>query len=375
MTSRNTPPLVAWVALAQLAAVSLSAAPPPVLGENTGAPMGPRPRLLLSLPDHANTPDGMTLDEKTGDLYLASPNFNDPRWPGVILRIDARNRHSIWFEMPAHPRTGRGCPMGMDIGPDDNLYVADNQYFNDKNRQSRLMRVLRRDGRPAGCEVAVEGFRLANAVLWIGDRVFVSDTFLDIPDRPGMSAVYRFDKAELGRGPVKLGPGLDDPHIVATFTTVPNHRNDLAGADGLARDRAGNLYSGNFGDGVIHRIRFDARGVPTVDVLIRDPRLSCADGMFGDLETGLLYVADSEKNAIHAFTPEGKWWTVWRNGDTDGSDGLLDQPCELLRRGDELVVACFDMPFPGLTNQKYDAAHTVHVLPLERARHGTKAGR
>ncbi|MDP6046759.1 MAG: hypothetical protein QGG25_14220, partial [Phycisphaerae bacterium] len=27
-----------------------------------------RPKLLISLPDYANTPDGMTLDEKTGDI-------------------------------------------------------------------------------------------------------------------------------------------------------------------------------------------------------------------------------------------------------------------------------------------------------------------
>lgn len=326
-----------------------------------------RPKLLAALPAYGNTPDGMCLDSKTGDIILASPNFNDPTYPGVLFKISPDDCVSLYFPMPLHPETGYGCPMGMSIGPDGHLYVADNQYFYDKDYKSRLMRVVREGGKPVRAEVVVEGFKLANAVAWNGDSVYVSDTFFDLPDKPGASGVFRISLEEMQGDVVRLKPGLDDPHLIATFTTnVNNPREDPAGADGITFDSKGNLYCGNFGDGVISKITFDESGnVASNRVLIKDPKFSCCDGMFCDVRKDLIYYADSEKNAIHVFTPEGKVWTLWQNGNTDGSDGLLDQPCEVLVRGGKLYIACFDMPFPGLMNQEFDAWHTVHVIQLD----------
>lgn len=337
-----------------------------------------RPRLVAALPACGNTPDGMCLDKKTGDIILASPNFNDPTYPGVLFCIDRDDRLSLYFAMPVHPDTKRGCPMGMSIGPDGHIYVADNQYFNDKNYKSRLIRVVRDGGKPVRAEVVAEGFKLANAVAWKENAVYVSDTFFDIPDKPGMSGVFRIARDEMQDAVVQLKPGLDDPHLVATFTTnVNNPRQDAAGADGITFDSRGNLYVGNFGDGVISKITFDRTGaVASNRVLIKDPKFSCCDGMFCDLETDLIYFADSEKNAIHVFNPEGKIWTLWQNGPTDGSDGLLDQPCEVLVRGGKLYIACFDMPFPGLLNQQFDPWHTVSAIrlaPQERGRSASPA--
>ena len=329
-----------------------------------------RPELIDALPAFGNTPDGMCLDKATGDILLASPNFNDPAYPGVLFRIDQSDRVSPYFVMPVHPDTGRGCPMGVSIGPDGNLYVADNQYFHDKDYKSRLIRVMREKGRPIRGEVVAQGFKLANAVAWREKAVYVSDTFLDIPDKPGTSGVFRITIDELRDNVVQLEPGLGDPHLIATFTTdVNNSRQDPAGADGITFDSQGNLYSGNFGDGVISKITFDETGaVASNRVLIRDPKFTCCDGMFCDLATDLIYFADSQKNAIHVFNPAGEITTLWQNGNTDGSDGLLDQPCEVLLRGDRLYVACFDMPFPGLVNKTFDSWHTVHAIRLPSKR-------
>jgi len=358
---------IAWKQLAvvlMLAAVAALAgceAQPP-------APEGAKPSLFLSLDDKYNTPDGMTLDSGTGDIILSCPNFNDTKHPGVLVKIDPQNNLTPYFDMPPHPETGKAGPMGLDFGPDGNLYVADNQYFNDKDHKSRLIRVNIKDGKPVGADVVVDGFKLSNAVIWKGNNVYVSDTFFDLEDKPGSSGIYCIGLDEMNAGCVKLKPkGTDDPHLIATFTTVPNHRNDLAGADGLTFDSKGNLYTGNFGDGVFSKITFDADGkVASNEVIIRDKEMPCVDGIFCDLATDEIYITDSEKNAIHVLSPDGKLRTIWENDDTDGSDGLLDQPCEVLIRGKELIIVCFDMSFPGLKNSAYDKHHTLSVIQLDK---------
>jgi hypothetical protein len=94
--------------------------------------------------------------------------------------------------------------------------------------------------------------------------------------------------------------------------------------------------------------------------------MTCVDGIFCDLKTDEIYVADSEKNAVHIITPQGDFRTLWMNDDSDGSDGLLDQPCEPLIRGNELIIVNFDMPFPGLKNSAYDKYHTLSVIKLNK---------
>ncbi|MFW6162331.1 MAG: SMP-30/gluconolactonase/LRE family protein [Planctomycetota bacterium] len=324
-----------------------------------------RPKLFLSLPEYAHLPDGMT-KAPDGNIILACPNYyHDQRYPAVLLKIAPDKKWHIWLQMPIHPDTNRSGPMGLEFGPDGNLYVADLQYFWDTDFKSRLIRVNVEDGKPVSTDVVADGFKLANAVRWKGDHVYVSDTYFDLPDKPHQSGIYRFRLDELREGTVHLKPAPKDPHLIAQFTTVPNERKDSAGADGLCFDKRGNLYCSLFGDGAVYKITFDDQGnVASNECIVRDKRLPCGDGMVYDPRRDRIYVADSQNNAIHIIHPDGKHETLWENADADGSTGLLDQPCEPFLYGNRLIISNFDGNFPGLKNKSHDHHHTLSVISL-----------
>lgn len=324
-----------------------------------------RPSLYLELPEYCNTPDAMTLDGE-GNIILSVPNFNESTYPGILLRITPDRQHRILFPMPVHPDTKRSGPMGLDMGPDGNLYVADAQYFYAKHK-SRLIRVNMEDGRAVGSQVVAEGFNLANAVKWKGDAVYVTETFLDTPDKSGMGGVYRIHMDEMGDEPVHIKPGGDDPHLLATFQARDPDVENPASADGMCFDSEGNLYTGLFGDGAFFRLTFDAEGnVESKERLLRTDRMPCVDGIFCDRGEGKIYITDSAQNAVHVYDiSAGELTTLWKNDDTDGSGGLLDQPCEPIIRNGKLIVVNFDMPMPGMTNTAFDRPYTISAIDLE----------
>jgi sugar lactone lactonase YvrE len=334
-----------------------------VLGGNsrgTPSPADPlkRAELLVTLPEYCNTPDGMTLDHQK-NIILSCPNFNNRAYPALLLKIDRKNQVSIFFVPPVHADTHRAGPMGLEFDSAGNLYIADNQYFADKNHKSRLLKVIFRDGRPERTVVVASGLMLSNAVrIWNG-HVYLSDTILDEDSKPLVSGVYRFRLDEEG---VAIQPGTKDPHLIATIETQSSLR---FGADGMAFDPAGNLYLGNFADGLVHKLTMGADGRASVSLYAQSPEMQSADGLLADSK-GNIYVADLKGNAVVVIRPGGKVETIARNGDTDGKDGSLDGPCEVILRDNDLIVANFDTPFEGCVNTKFDQPHTLSVIRMKK---------
>lgn len=333
------------------------------------------PSLLVELPDHCNTPDGCTL-APNGDVILSVPNFNnnllpkDQQAPAILMRITPDNQIVDFYKFAAkdlHPDTKKVGPMGCDFGPDGHLYVADNHFFFDKNHKSRLLRINIKDGKPVGCDVVVEGFIVSNAVIWHGDTVYVSETILDEKPRPLPSGIYAFKLKELqGKKPVKLKPwtkDAPDPHLI---TVIHSSGKIGFGADGLTFDSRGNLYCGIFEDGTVHKITFGKDGkVASNTVWAKAPHMKCCDGIFCDLRDDKIYVADMILNAVQVVCPCATVTTVASNADTDGTGGLIDQPCEVLIRGNDLIVVNMDMPFEGVVNTKFDKPWTLSVIKLD----------
>jgi sugar lactone lactonase YvrE len=317
--------------------------------------------LLVELPDYCNTPDAMAL-LPDGSFVLSVPNYNDPNAGAFIMKISADNKVSKFFIPPPHPKTGKTGPMGICLAPSGDLYYADNQFSPDTPQTSRVMRIVMKDGNPQEAVTVVSGMNVANAVAIKGNYVYVSETILVPDSKPLISGIFRF---KIGDEGIELKKPLkDDPHLITTIESF--HPTIGYGADGLCFDTKGDLYCGNFADGTIHKITFDNLGkVKSNTIFVKDPKMKCADGLFCDRKTDRILVADMIQNAIQIVYPDGSVETIAMNGDTDGADGGIDQPCEAILRGDEVIISNMDWPFEGVVNMTWDKPYTLSVVKLK----------
>jgi sugar lactone lactonase YvrE len=330
-----------------------------------------RPKLFKRFGDHVNVPDGLAQD-KHGNVFLAAPNYVDKSYPGAIMKMDKRSgKWTVFVTGLIHPEVGRGAPMGMEFAEDGNLYYCDNQYFSDKNYKSRVMRVvIDGDGEPVRVEPVVENVKLANALRVRGNAIFFTDTFFDVEGK-NLGGVYRVPISAFKDRPARLLPKTQweqDPYCLGVTECTPlPHRKDTAAADGMCFDKSGNIYTGNFGDGHFYvlKLRKDGQYERPQTLLNDTKQLPCVDGICYYPEKDWIIITDSERNAVLYWDIRAaKLGLLWMNDDTDGADGLLDQPCEPMVWDGKLLIVNFDMTFPGLKNARNDDAHTLSVIDL-----------
>jgi len=359
--------LVAIVAIAALAGCRPSVPNPTPSVTTPERPQAPaevkKSELLVELPlDICNTADAMCL-LPDGNIILSVPNFNDLSQPSVLMKITPDNQVEKFLDLPTHPETGKPLgPLGICVAPSGDLFLAD--YQMEGERQSRVMRIVMNDGQPQEIVPMITGFRVSNAVIVRDGYLYVSETQIDPEAKPATSGVFRFKLDELEDAIIELAtPVTDDPHLIGTIETF-NEELPL-GADGLAFDPEGNLYIGNFSDGTVHRFELDQEGnVAKNEIFAKADFMKSADGLFFDPRTDKIYVADSKANAVQVVSPDRSVQTLAQNGETDGLDGGMDQPCEVLIRGNELIVSNMDWPVPGCINTKYDKPCTLSVIKL-----------
>lgn len=357
-----------------------------LVAQANGPPKAAVARLFLELPQEANTPDGLGL-ASDGTLILSVPNFNNdhlikrgmisaPAGP-FMASIDKQDRFAHWYDFKPedmHPDTGHVGPMDNAFGPDGNLYVADMQVFFSKEHKSRILRINVDNGRATGVQVVAEGMIAANGLYWMGDTLFVTDSLLVDPatqakGAPLVSGVYALGLQEMsGNMPVRITPynaNKRDPHLVHAFTSSGRMG---FGADGVTGNDKGDLYVSVIEDATVYRLTLDKNHHATsASVFAKGDGLQSSDGIIFDVARQMFYTADFLGNAVHAIDREGHVTTLHKNGDNNGADGSLDQPAEVILRGNQLIIVNMDMAWatPGLSvNKQVDDRYNLSVIDL-----------
>jgi len=333
------------------------------------------PELLTVLPEGCNAPNGAALD-KTGNIIMTMPNSHNNYLikigelsttdPKKIIKIDSENNISDWYvfkDGDKYVKTGGINPKDCDFGPDGHLYLTDGH--------GRLLRINVKNGEAIDMDALVEGFNLANGLVWNDTILFVSESILErnkgSNDKDNksfvISGIYSFTLKELQSGSIKLIPFSEnnkDDHLIETFKS--SHKIGV-GADGVAVDAEGNLFTAIFEDGVLYKTVFDDSNVVIETNLFTLPNtMKSADGIIYDSVSNKIYVTDLVDNAVHSVNMEGNVSTLHKNDNTDGSDGFLEAPVDVVIKDRELIILNWDGGFG--VNKTPDKPFTISKINL-----------
>lgn len=328
-------------------------------------------RLFTLLPEeYVCTPDGMEIDRE-GNLIVSCPNYADDEMSGCMIRIDKNKNITKWFDVPVHPETGVARNMGIAFDKDWNMFICDNQPWCGREEfawKGRMLKVIfDEEGRVQDWYTVADGMEHPNGVRIYKDYMYVTQSYLTkVKDSSGnlVSCVYRFP---LDARNIKITNTMDDEYIFTTFVTK-NPRCQY-GADGIEIDSKGNMYVGNFGDGEVWKIRLDEYGDMAEKELYakNEEELVSTDGMILDEDTGNLYIADFNNNAIVMIDKERNVRRIAQSPDCDGFNGELDQPGEPIIWNGKLIASCFDLVTDETKiNTEHEMPATMAELDLEK---------
>ena len=335
--------------------------------------------LLANLPLYFNSPASLTIDNNNNILFT-SPNLHNDAFvkQGIMKKaesptiglIDANNKVSIWYTFlpkDMEPKSGTIVPMGIAKGPDGNIYVADMQLW--AGGESRVLRLSVKEGNAVNVEVVAKGFSFPNALAWKGNDLFISDTVLaTVKGKSTTSGIYKINLNELNaKKPLQItsyeSKNNFDQHLIETFQS----NGSLGfGANGLAVDEVGNLYTGIMEEGIVYKTTLNEDHTPKATTLFAKGMIA-PDGIQWDHISKALYATDLFANAVYRIDLNGELTLLAKNGDTDGANGEIDGPGEVIIRGNKAYVTNFDAAFgvPKMVNTKPDAPSTISVFKLK----------
>ncbi len=321
-------------------------------------------KLFATLPDYAPTPDAFAIAPDCS-LILSCPNFADTTKQGVLLRLSKNGRDIKKItNTPILQSTKKAHFMGLTFDDKGILYVCDNQGWTGTKigkNQGRLLRLTLDKNNIVKTEVIASGMSHPNGVRYRNGFLYVTQSMLPkIKSEKLTSGIYKFKTSDRN---IKLNNDRSDKNLI--FTNETKNIKCQYGLDGLVFNKRGELFVGDFGDGIIFKLSLNKNGdVKKTEIYAVCPITSGIDGMDFD-DKGNLYVAGFSRNQILKVMTNGVVTIIAQYNDNDGSGGQIDQGADVIVYGNKLLISNFDcVTDSGKTNRKHDKPYTISYLEL-----------
>ncbi|WP_111978178.1 SMP-30/gluconolactonase/LRE family protein [Algibacillus agarilyticus] len=319
------------------------------------APINLQPATLFAnLPDSCPNPDAFAIAPDSS-LTLSCPNYASKKVKGMLLNVTADG--SVTEIGKIKTKNGFAQPMGLAYAPDGSLYVCDNAG----RHKGSLLKVTLNGNKIASTEVIATGMSSPNGVRYQEGNLYVSQLRLPKAKTANMSSgIYRFSENDRN---VKVASDLTSEHLI--FSRQTENKSRQFGLDGLVFDSKGDLLVGDFGDAIIYKLRLDQAGkVVEKSVFAELDNSVGIDGLAID-KADNVYLAGFLKNEIYKVTASGKISLLAQYSDNNGANGEIDQPADLIVYQDKLVISNFDlMKGKGIVNKGHGKPYTISAIEL-----------
>lgn len=268
--------------------------------------------------------EGIIVDSK-GTVYVSLVTER------AVVSINQNGAQRVFARIP-----GDGSLLGLAVDSEDNIYVADANFGDPQGRSSNRIHKITQAG---DVTVFASGIPAPNGLIFDRDGNLLVTSITQ-------GAIYKVDKED---GTVTLF--LDHDLLKGHNPQFP------FGANGIAVTKDdGTIYVANYGDANIIRIKGG-----NVSIFGEEKGFLGADGLALD-SAGNLYTAQNMVNTISALTPEGAKIIVAQNGDSTGANGELEAPASLAFYQDRLYVTNTDYQMG--TNTKTEPPYAISVLKI-----------
>ena len=294
-----------------------------------------------------------------GSVYFGLHNVSLNK-PGGVGRVTPEGKVEKVFDLPMHADGKRPSILGVAVGSDGDVYLADCQFTDTCWGGSCLWRIIHENGVPVRAEIAATGLNYPNGIAVKGDCLYVSDTIIKREGSITTSGVIRFNVNEFKQGKavhVEMKPS--DPQYLCDLTTDTTHGGFPFGANGITFDDDNCLYVTDFGTCHIWKVVLDAKDKVLSCKSIVDTKplgFMTLDGAHFDSQEQVVWFADPLGNRIGGLRVATGEVLVLAHG-----GGTLDLPTDVARLGDKLYIVSINIDFGP---HKATSEHVMSVIKM-----------